>query len=134
MACNPSFRKFRKGQRVLFHRQGSGQVEGEVLSVDGSMVTIYQGGRTFDRHRTKVFHVKQANPSKRSIRKRVSRSLSKYLKNFTGTIKRNPDGSVVIVGTGPKPKGARVVGQSLARVQAVARSERRYPQRTKKKK
>ena len=29
---------------------------------------------------------------------------SVYVRHFTGTITRNPDGTVVIVGTGPKPK------------------------------
>jgi len=30
------------------------------------------------------------------------------LNNFTGDVGRNPDGTVVIIGTGPKPPGARV--------------------------
>jgi hypothetical protein len=44
------------------------------------------------------------NPTKRSTRKRVSRSLTKFVRNFTGTITRTGDGQVVIAGTGPKPK------------------------------
>jgi hypothetical protein len=44
---------------------------------------------------------------KRTTRKRVSRALTKYVRNFTGTITRTPDGQVVIAGTGPKPKTAK---------------------------
>ena len=73
---------------------------------------------------------KAGNPTKRSIRKRVSRSLTKYVKGFTGSITRNPDGTVVIVGTGPKPKGARAaVNPSFKRIKrkitdAVGRTRR----------
>ena len=47
------------------------------------------------------------NPSRRSTEKRVSRALTKYVRNFTGTITRTADGQVVIAGTGPKPKTAK---------------------------
>lgn len=46
------------------------------------------------------------NASARVGRKRVSRALTKYVRNFTGTITRTGDGQVVIAGTGPKPKTA----------------------------
>lgn len=53
------------------------------------------------------FDPMRVNPSKRATRKRVSRSLTKYVRNFTGTITRTQDGQVVIAGTGPLPKTAK---------------------------
>ena len=54
----------------------------------------------------KVVKVGASNPS-RSTRKRVGRALTKYVRNFTGTITRTQDGQVVIAGRGPKPKTAK---------------------------
>jgi hypothetical protein len=65
--------------------------------------------------------VRGKNPTKRSTRKRVSRSLTKYVRNFTGTIRRTSDGQVVIAGTGPAPAGARIVSPNPKRRKTVKR-------------
>ncbi len=39
----------------------------------------------------------------------MKRAITKRLRNFTGVVRRNPDGTLVIVGTGPKPKGAKAL-------------------------
>lgn len=73
------------------------------------------GGRWVVRLRVDSF---MENPPKRGRKvtkaqknskasKRVSRALTKYVRNFTGTITRTQDGQVVIAGTGPKPKTAK---------------------------
>jgi hypothetical protein len=68
-----------------------------------------------------IKHGSGRNPTKRSTRKRVSRSLTKYVRNFTGTIRRTSDGQVVIAGTGPAPAGARIVSPNPKRRKTVKR-------------
>ena len=45
-----------------------------------------------------------------SVQKRVGLALTKYVRNFTGTITRTQDGQVVIAGTGPETKDGKESG------------------------
>lgn len=93
------------------------------VDINGYEKPVRGGSRRVTKYRVDY----RANPARRTAKRKTARrknapkSQSKWLKNFTGVVKRMSDGTVQIIGTGRKPNPSK---KRATKKRRVARGKR----------